>query len=993
MKKSWNDALGDALLQKILDAINPYLGYANRWRKALDDVDALTNALFSLTHGCGSGFGQLSPSDPDFTSAYLFMAQSFGWDTPTQAQIDDFNDLATRMLAAKDSLPIAFKLLQDFTGAAAQVTTLLHSSSPTEDTIQVLGNELSLLEAEQSAVTDYPSLIQQSISNINAESDSLLNASSMPTTSGAIYYDYKVDNLDIRGKSGDSASMSVFLPANSIVELSVYQPRTGLVGHTSFVTGPSGSSGSQGALILIPSQAPDSIGDGFPDDAREVLGLSFTNPDPNGDGIDDMVEIQEGLDPFSVGVFPTGVVANLQLNGEAQKVVLQGSALDPQGQIAYVATGSYGLAIVDASQLQKPIIVGQLAFAGDAVDVSVDSNLQIAAVADSGSGLRIVDVSNPMSPVLLRTINVPATQVQVVDGVAYVPVGSSVEAFDLLTGQNLQTLPLLGSTIIAMAREGTMLYTEDSSNTVRAVDISGFQMVGRGSLTLTHGGGQLFVGNGIAYVSVQPFLQNRAFVSGYETVNVSDPNNFRLLGGAGNLTLAGNAVVANGSGLVVTVGSDASGGPAVDVLDGSDPTNTNNFLTRFALPVSANDVAIGAGIAFVADGSSGLQVVNYVPFDTAGIAPTVSISAPGADVDPSTDGIQVVAGTSVPLRVNLSDDVQVRNVELLVNGQVVSNEVSFPFDFSVLAVDPSGNNTVTVQVRATDTGGNTTLSNVVTLNLIPDTIAPSILGVDPFDGATRREGLQTIRIRFSEPLAAGTVNADNFQFMDSSGALITPEVVTLAASDRLVTLTFAPLIAGNYQLVIHAANVTDRAGNTLGSSDIVTSFAIVSATIAWINPNGGNWDEPTNWDTGVVPGSSDQVAISTEGNATVTYRQGSTTVQSIVSTVPLSLTGGTINVASTVEVDSTFTVNGGTLSGGTVLRGKDGEGIALIGPHGGSLSNLLLEADLLVDGTSGTLRGCSKSPASLKQGHGKEAIPHRLNRRAMEARRTVSARG
>ena len=36
------------------------------------------------------------------------------------------------------------------------------------------------------------------------------------------------------------------------------------------------------------------------------------------------------------------------------------------------------------------------------------------------------------------------------------------------------------------------------------------------------------------------------------------------------------------------------------------------------------------------------------------------------------------------------------------------------------------------------------LSNVLTLNLVPDTVAPQIVSVDPADGTARREGLQYI---------------------------------------------------------------------------------------------------------------------------------------------------------------------------------------------------------------------------------------------------------
>ena len=51
--------------------------------------------------------------------------------------------------------------------------------------------------------------------------------------------------------------------------------------------------------------------------------------------------------------FPTGVIASLQLLGEARAITLAGSTSNG-AQTAYVATGSYGLAIVNASRSTSP---------------------------------------------------------------------------------------------------------------------------------------------------------------------------------------------------------------------------------------------------------------------------------------------------------------------------------------------------------------------------------------------------------------------------------------------------------------------------------------------------------------------------------------------------------------------------------------------------------------------------------------------------------------
>jgi hypothetical protein len=402
-----------------------------------------------------------------------------------------------------------------------------------------------------------------------------------------------------------------------------------------------------------------------------------------------------------------------------------------------------------------------------------------------------------------------------------------VVSVDLVTGQVLQTLGLGDGTITGLAREGTTLYSMSTGKVLRAIDISGPSMVAKGSLTLSSGGGQLFVGNGIAYVPVGSTLS----AGGYSTVNVGDPTHLILIAGPSQPTTGkpGTAIVANGSGLGLLAGALGfvfGGFTAVDLVSLSDPTNTYNFLTRFNLPDAPNGLAIASGIAYIADNTAGLQVVNYVPFDTNGVSPTVSISTPATDLDPSTPGLQVLEGATLPVQVNVSDDVQVRNVELLVNGQVVQNAVSFPFDLSAISptIATSGGS-FTIQVRATDTGGNVAFSNTLVVGLVKDTFPPTIVSFVPPTNSSQVEAIQTVQVLFSEPMAVPTVNTATVRLLDSAGNYITPTSFVLRANDQLAELTFAPILMGNYQIVVSGA-VTDRVGNVLSTSDVVSPFTL-----------------------------------------------------------------------------------------------------------------------------------------------------------------------
>ena len=602
---------------------------------------------------------------------------------------------------------------------------------------------------------------------------------------------------------------------------------------------------------------------------------------------------------------------------------------------------------------KSPIVLSQLDLPGDATDVDVDPRLNIAAVAAAAGGLAIVDVTDPSSPQLLRTLASNATQVEVFEGVAYANHGSDLRSYDLLTGERLQSLPLSGGNITGIAREGSLLYTIDDSRILRAVDLSTGLMVARGTLTMPVGGGKLFVGNGIAYVSAE-----LVFTAGFATANVTNPNGLVLLSDVDNNSIAGKAVAANGSGLLVSVGNpgNAIGTRALDVSNVIDPADTGGFQTRFSLPQVPRSLAIGAGLAFVADGTGGLILVNYLPFDNQGVAPTVTINTTAIDVNPGVPGVQVIEGTTVAVQTLIGDDVQVRNVELLVNGQVVFNDVSFPFDLAAIApnIQP-GASTMEVRARATDTGGNVTTSAAITIDLVPDTFAPTLVATNVANGDKRGQAFRNFTVDFSEPMDTSTLTAANIRLVGPGGPVV-PTNIQFRNGDRTVQLTYPALQGGAQQLVIDHAAITDRAGNALGAGTQTINFTIVPATTVWINPAGGFWDVASNWDTGVVPGKFDDVLVDNAGVATITYRSGTTEIRSLSSNNPLVITGGTLTVAQTVQVNNTFTLAGGTLRDATIIVGTGGQNLTIADNSNNRLDGVTIAGDLLLDQTNSVVR-------------------------------------
>lgn len=704
----------------------------------------------------------------------------------------------------------------------------------------------------------------------------------------------------------------------------------------------------EGGNVVAP--AGDSDGDGLTDDEEFILGTSASEADSDGDGITDLGEVLQGLNPQDERAFPTGIIASIPLLGSAQEIVVEPNPGNA-GLTAYIATDEYGLAVIDVSQFDRPIALGQLDLPGSNQDIDVDVSRGMAAVAAAEDGLHVVDLSDPMQPLLLRTIATHANQVELVDGLAYVA-GTTLQTFDPRTGGQIDEIDFEGSEMTGLAREGTMLFTMDRDLILRAVDIGGFAMAARGAVEVPNGGGKLFVGTTLVdgeFLTVAYAPDRTAGFGGMATVDASDPDNLQVIsksdaqpGGA-----PAEAVVTNGSGIGLIVGivePDINDPTVLRVLDVSDPAENNNRVTDINLPALPFGVAVASGIAFVADGTAGLQVVNYLPFDTGGTPPSVTIDGLAMDVDPDTAGVQANEGASIPIIPGVADDVQVSQVELLIDGQVVATDVSFPWD--LLAQLPNraeGIQEVTLQVRATDTAGNQGGSDPLPVELVVDAVPPMVAGVDPPEGAVRGKTLRTVRIGFSEPMEASTLTPETVRLVGASTSnnVLPPQDFRIRNLNRVVKLTYEEIPPDNYQIVLEGADITDRARNPLGAGPVTSSFVVSAPTAIWVNSKGGFWNDPQNWEGGVLPGPGDDVLIDMPDGATITHLEGETQINSLASRNPFVLSGGTLDVNSIVQIDNTFTIEGGALRNATVVPSES---------QGPVLISSAQENDLVLDG-------------------------------------------
>ena len=782
-------------------------------------------------------------------------------------------------------------------------------------------------------------------------------------------FDDSVQRLPFNSVGG----LSVFLAPNTLYKLTVYDPATKDAAEVLFTSAGAG----QRTAIPTPLMAQDDSpvqSNGLTPIANYVFGFG---PDPSTiigpipdvprsslvPGMTDAQAISAGAITNPGLVNTTGPVAAVDLRGEARAVTLATFGTNAATVLAYVATGSYGLAIVNVTNRTAPVVLGQVQLttaANPAVSIAVDPLLRYAAVA-TGSAVIVVDVSDPLAPRQVYVKPLAASDVQVRDGVFYAASNGQLGAYDLSTGEQLATAPLSQQAVNGLVINGNQLYVSDAAGVIRIFDISGDALRALGSISLPAGSGGLSVADGVLYVGGG----SSVLAGGYATVDVSDPGNPVLISngfsgiGAGATIVAGGEFGLNGSGrgvfvqrTVALVNGVAGGINAVDVLDVRNPLNTTNVINRFTLPAgdanAPGGVALANGAAFVAAGAAGLQVISYANADRGGVAPSISLSSLSADEDPATAGLQITEGRRTTFGVTVSDDVEVARVDLLVNGRLVQSAVTYPFDLSTFLptiAQNGGSGTVTIQARATDTGGTSTLSAPLTVTLTASTVPFGITGLTPNPGQQIEQTRRQLNISFSAPVDPATVSSQSFRLTGPDGAAVDPSRIQVVQNGRVVRLTYDSLAApGNYALSVDAATVRSLAGQVLGSAPIVSGFNVVPFDVFWTGGANGRWNDDLNWSTGADPTSGQSALVRTVNGGEIVYATpfvsggpGATDLQSLAVTGTGVLRVKTSTVTgpfggfptqdlitrrlsndATIIVDRTLTANGDIINTGLI---------------------------------------------------------------------------
>jgi hypothetical protein len=325
------------------------------------------------------------------------------------------------------------------------------------------------------------------------------------------------------------------------------------------------------------------------------------------------------------------------------------TAVAVEGHHAYVADWS-GLKVIDVGEPNDPQIVGSVDIPGGIWDVVISGNH--AYIAANESGFMVVDVSDPFDPRIVGSVDTPgvAWDVAISGGFAYVADrGSGLQVIDVSEPEAAELVACLDipGEVRGVAVSGSYAYV--------AVDASGLMVIGIGNpsspLVISTVGTE-GPAVGVALSGDHAFVVTNGMVKGLAMIDISNPWHPVLLDERGISDWGDDASVVVSEDRVLVLGACYYqfcfsllyifdiGGPLLLPTVGSVDT-----------PGTAIDLEIVGDFVYVADGESGLQVVDISQtenpqiigeVDTPGEAREVVVSGEYAYVADGEPGLQVV---------------------------------------------------------------------------------------------------------------------------------------------------------------------------------------------------------------------------------------------------------------------------------------------------------------------------------------------------------------
>ena len=634
------------------------------------------------------------------------------------------------------------------------------------------------------------------------------------TTSPTYYYciERLSDGLVVRRGTARSQGIpqnGLILGPNTPYRFWMLEAHTGLTGFTEFVTPDNGFQFTIPNISLSRSLAPDFDGDGLRDDAEFVAGTDPTKQDTDLDGLKDFVEMKQGLDPLDGLNVRTGVLGGTATPGSAVDICAF-------NDIAVVAEGD-SISVFNIFNRMPPLLIGRVQVTNSVVNrVACEGNL--VAAACGLAGLAVVDISKPPDLRLLPRVIIGgnAQAVAVAGGIAYVGTAEGVLVSVEMTSGTVIERVVLGSPVqdIMLGRDTLYVATlaklyafpADYLGVVASAPQTNYPGATLGSAF------RLFVADGRGYVAGG----RGAFV--FNLTNGPVP----ILIRTNQTTLFGwRQLAPNGSGLALAVTGPTLGTTDLSLYDlNPGGTNLAQIIVHLT-PGLASAVSLYNGLAYVADGLSGIQVINYLAYDNGSNRPTVMLSA-SFPLNPA----QAEEGKLARLSAAVTDDVQVRNVEFYVDGERIATDGNFPFEVRFTTpMRSGGRGTFRVKARASDTGGNATWTDEFTVTLVPDATPPRILRTFP-TSSTILGSVDLVLAYFNEPIDPATLNGATFEVKEAGPdqALRSPDDVVVSTGTlsyreevKAAVITFPTNLPPGLYLARLNPPLSDLAGNPLAS--------------------------------------------------------------------------------------------------------------------------------------------------------------------------------
>jgi hypothetical protein len=386
--------------------------------------------------------------------------------------------------------------------------------------------------------------------------------------------------------------------------------------------------------------------------------------------------------PVTVESFQPAGISSLTFTGT-------GYDTDVSGDFVYIAAGSGGMHVVDASDKLNPEVIHTVATTASAVDVKVVGNY--AYVAVGVSGLDIIDVSNPAEASMLSNIATDGSAVDLAVQNNYVYVAASSGGLEIISVNEPATPISVGR----LDDIGTTLGVDVQNDTAVIINSNSMMVLDISDVTSPVRLGSINIGNLRAVVMDGNYAYVACYTCGYKVIKIEDPMSPSIVGGDTRF-YPSDVELTNGFAFF----SDILFVNAVPFVNIADPENS---IFQSAIDIrqfgdrDAVGLSLDAGFAY-STGYNRLYITQYrVLNDVQGLAPIVNITSP-------LDGDVVVEGSQILIRATATDDVAVNSVQMLVNGVLTSTDTTSPYELPFTV--PAEGELLSIVVQAVDFGNN-----------------------------------------------------------------------------------------------------------------------------------------------------------------------------------------------------------------------------------------------------------------------------------------------